>query len=297
MKQSKLLQRLSQTYLARVHILHAFLLSCLILLNHLIIPGALPYFPLTIIISLLIFQQSSEHSRKQAILVVQTSLVGILFATAAVLWLQAWMLTLPFVLLLLIFTLKALGIGRSIVAPAILVIAAYSMDVEPWFFLILGVDIAIHAFITVVLTERIQVKLVQQFKMSYHAFKDLFAQYRADAAANVVTDATPLFQQLVQLQELFAEIKDHQQLSHEYILKYDQMLLEIEESYFYLRQILREQHCLPVHLIAQFEAHDIAACSLGDYNHVYVFHAEQLLAHEAQWHYLEAILIERGADL
>ncbi len=284
---------------AHTHIIHAFFLSLVVIIVHVI--GILPeeYMPLTLIITLLLFQDTLEKSKMQWLLMMKSLIVVIPMAICINLWLQPYILTLPLAFFMLLVIFRLIKFPFYIVVPGVLLIVAYFQSVPYWFYLVLALDIIVFSSVAYILAIKFHVTALQQFREVYQTIQSDFRDIVQRALNNEKTDLTMFFQRITTLEELLdMQLKQNTDLDGLTILQLDQMVQEIQESYFYLRMLVGYKSEVSEEVAISFEKHDwmIQKCSIVS-DGIYGFHAKELLSHYENWLMLVDVLQMRGKQL
>lgn len=285
--------------IARTHIIHAFFLSLIVVIVHII--GIIPkeYMPLTLIITLLLFQDTLEKSKTQWFLMMKSLIVVIPMTICINLWLQPYILTLPLTFFILLVIFRLIKFPFYIVVPGVLLIVAYFQSVPYWFYLVLALDIIIFSTVAYILAIKFQVTALQRFREVYQIIMTDFRNIVQRALNNDKTDLTIFFQHITTLEELLdIQLKRNTDLDNLTILQLDQMVQEIQESYFYLRMLVGYKSEVSQDVAVSFEKHDwmIEKCSIVS-DGIYTFHAKELLSHYENWLMLVDVLKMRGKQL
>lgn len=278
------------------HCLHAMLLTAIIVCVHLLFPILSPLLPLVLVYNLLIFRGTKAKTKAQLVLIWQTLLPAVPFAIIIALYLSPYIWTLPLVMVLYMVLLHLLKLPANYIFGGILINVAYFSPNTWSFYIYQTIDVLLFSLVAYALAQFFYLQPRDQFKIMYKEVALLFDELLTEVLAGHYSNVSSFFIGYHKMQQLFETMCEEEMATTSELLRYEQLLWEMEEAYFYLRTLVDALVMLTEKL---YDAYESAGLKLDRTKMLlgvspYNFHAKKLLRHVKQWHYLEKMLKEEG---
>lgn len=272
--------KLENDVFAQKHIWHVLLLATLELVFHIVlrpvVPDIFSFYPLTQILTLLIYRKTHEATQRQARLIVKTTLIGTLLAIIVTLFLREAVWTLPLVFLLLICFLYVSGLPFYVTAAGILIIFSYFAQQSWMWFVFLYIDVVFFTFLALLLSRAFNVTSWDNFRENYQKLRYDFNQLKEQILNDQLVDTTNYFQRILRLENILQAIHAEHCLDAARYGKLVDILREVYETYFYLRALNGKQ---------------------VEDDEIYAFHLQKMEVHLQRWIILEDELSQEGVPL